>query len=95
MTSYAIGALTVHDTGWQKEYGEAMPALIDKHGGKVLAKAPAQTLEGEGRLPGTVVMIAFPTAAQARAWYDDPAHERLKQLRHTGADFDLLLVDGL
>jgi len=95
MAAYAIGTLTVHDTGWQQEYGAAMPALIDRHGGKVLAKAPAHTLEGQDRLPGTVVMIAFPTAADARAWYDDPAHARLKQLRSAGADFDLQLVEGL
>ena len=95
MAAYAIGALRVHDTGWQNEYGEAMPALIRKHGGKVLAKSPAQTLEGDDRLPGTVVMIEFPTADAIRSWYDDPAHDRLKQLRRTGSDFDLLLVDGL
>jgi uncharacterized protein (DUF1330 family) len=95
MAAYAIGALTVHDTGWQKEYGESMPALIKKHGGKVLAKSAADTLEGQARLPGTVVMIEFPTAGAARAWYDDPDHARLKQLRSSGADFDLLLVEGL
>jgi uncharacterized protein (DUF1330 family) len=71
------------------------PALIRKHGGKVLAKSPAQTLEGDDRLPGTVVMIEFPTADAARSWYDDPAHDRLKQLRRAGSDFDLLLVAGL
>lgn len=95
MAAYAIGALRVRDTGWLNEYGEAMPALIRKHSGKVLAKSPAQTLEGDDRLPGTVVMIEFPTAAAARSWYDDPAHARLKQLRRAGSDFDLLLVDGL
>jgi uncharacterized protein (DUF1330 family) len=95
MAAYAIGALTVHNTDWQKEYGEKMPALIQRYGGKVLAKSPAQTLEGQGRLPGAVVMIEFPTTAQARAWYDDPSHTQLKELRQTGSDFDLLLVDGL
>jgi uncharacterized protein (DUF1330 family) len=40
-------------------------------------------------------MIEFAMAAQARAWYEDPAHEPLKALRRTGADFDLLLVEGL
>jgi uncharacterized protein (DUF1330 family) len=95
MTAYAIGTLNVHNTDWLKEYGEAMPALIEKHGGKVLAKAPAQALEGEQRLPGTVAMVAFPTAAHARAWYDDPAHTRLKALRRSGADFDLMLVEGV
>ena len=72
-----------------------MPALIRKHGGRVLAKSPAQTREGNDRLPGTVVMIEFPTADAARSWYDDRAHDRLKQLRRAGSDFDLLLVDGL
>jgi uncharacterized protein (DUF1330 family) len=92
MAAYAIGALTVHATDWQKEYGEKMPDLIRKHDGKLVAKGPAQALEGDNRLPGTVVMIEFPSVEQARAWYDDPAHEALKRLRRTGADFDLILV---
>ncbi|MFM9434055.1 uncharacterized protein (DUF1330 family) [Janthinobacterium sp. CG_23.3] len=95
MTAYAIGSITIHNTDWQKEYGENMPALIQKHGGTVLTRAPAVALEGAPLLPGLVVMIAFPGAAQARAWYDDPAHAPLRQLRQRGAHFDLILVDGV
>ncbi|MBI3284816.1 MAG: DUF1330 domain-containing protein [Burkholderiales bacterium] len=95
MAAYAIGALSVHNTDWQKEYGEKMPALIQKHGGKVLSKAPALALEGAPLLPGLVVMIEFPSAAHAQAWHDDPVHVPLRQLRSSGADFHLLLVNGL
>ncbi|MFP5391445.1 MAG: DUF1330 domain-containing protein [Gammaproteobacteria bacterium] len=95
MAAYTIGTLTVHDTGWQKEYADKMPALLQKHGGKVLARGPAHTLEGQGRLPGAVVMLEFPSAEHARAWYDDPAHDELKQLRRDGADVDLMLVPGV
>lgn len=95
MAAYAIGSITVHNPDWQKEYGEKMPALIQRHGGRVLAKAPAALLEGNGLLPGGVVVIEFPDAGHARAWYADPAHEPLRRLRQSGAHLDLMLVDGL
>jgi len=95
MAAYAIGSLITHNTDWQQEYGARMPALISKHGGKVLAKSAAQALEGGPLLPGVVVMLEFPTAEQARAWYADPDHEPLKRLRQGGAHFDMALLDGL
>jgi len=72
-----------------------LPALIQKHGGKVLAKAPVQSLEGQSILPGTIVMIEFPSQQQALAWNDDPEHTPLKQLRQGGSSFDLMLLNGL
>lgn len=95
MAAYAIGSMTVNNTDWQKEYGEKMPALIQRHGGRVLARAPATQLEGSAALPTVVVMIEFPSTAQAQAWYDDPEHQPLKQLRRTGASLEMLLVNGL
>ncbi|WP_114970825.1 DUF1330 domain-containing protein [Rhodoferax ferrireducens] len=95
MSSYAIGSLVVHNTDWQKEYSEKMPVLIRQHGGTLRARASVQLLEGTAHLPGTTVIIEFPSAAQARAWYDDPAHVPLKQLRNSGASFDLVLLDGV
>ena len=95
MAAYAIGTLQIHNTDWQKEYGEKMPALIQKHGGKVLARSAAQVLEGNVFLHGVTVMIEFPTLDHAQAWYADPAHVPLKQLRNSGAIVDMQLVAGL
>ncbi len=95
MVAYAIGSMTVSNTDWQKEYGEKMPALIQKHGGRVLVKAAATRLEGSVALPSAVVMIEFPSSVHAQAWYDDTDHEPLKQLRRTGASLEMLLVNGL
>jgi uncharacterized protein (DUF1330 family) len=95
MVAYAIGTLTVLNTEWQQEYGAKMPALIQKHGGKVLSKAQAHSLEGLPLLPGMVVMIEFPSEQHARAWNDDPDHAPLRKLRKSGAEFDLMLVNGL
>jgi uncharacterized protein (DUF1330 family) len=39
-----------------------------------------------------MVVIEFPSAADAQAWYADPEHVRLKALRQGGADFSMVLV---
>ncbi|MEO5795748.1 MAG: DUF1330 domain-containing protein [Rhodoferax sp.] len=95
MATYAIGSLVIHHTDWQKEYSEKMPALVAKYGGILRARGPVQLLEGEAHLPGTTVVIEFPSTAQAQAWYDDPAHAPLKKLRLSGATFDLVLLEGV
>lgn len=95
MAAYVIGALTVHNTDWQQEYGSKMPALIRKHGGKLLARAPAGRLEGEVLHHGVTVMIEFPSQEQAQAWHADPDHLPLQKLRQGGSQMDMMLVDGL
>ena len=94
MAAYAIGSLTARSTDWQEEYGAHMPALTRKHGGKLLARSQPQAMEGAPHLPAFQIIVEFPSAAHAQAWYEDPAHERLKQLRQGGADFSMVLVDG-
>jgi uncharacterized protein (DUF1330 family) len=92
MTAYAIGFATLRSTEWQQEYGAHMPALTAKHGGKLVVRSAPKALEGAPPQPEAVVVIEFPSAAQAQAWYDDPEHTRLKALRQAGADFSMLLV---
>jgi len=92
MAAYAIGFATLRNTEWQKEYGAHMPALTARHGGKLMAKSAPQTMEGAPTLPETMVVIEFPSAAHAQAWYEDPEHVRLKALRQSGADFSMVLV---
>ena len=70
----------------------ACKALTAKHGGKLVAKSAPQPLEGAPQLPAVMVVIEFPSAAQAQAWYNDPEHARLKELRQGGADFSMVLV---
>jgi uncharacterized protein (DUF1330 family) len=95
MTAYAIGSATLRSTEWQKEYGARMPALTAKHGGKLVAKSPPKVMEGAPVVPETMVVIEFPSAAHAQAWYDDPDHAPLKALRQGGADFSMVLVNGI
>ena len=64
------------------------------HPVKVLAAyGPQQVLEGEG--PEGVVIVEFPTTAEARAWYDSPAYQEVAQHRFKGAKYRAVLVEGV
>jgi uncharacterized protein (DUF1330 family) len=54
---------------------------------------PVETLEG-ATVDG-VVLIKFPDAASARAWYDSPAYTEARKFRHLGADYRVAIVEGL
>jgi len=95
MSAYVVGLLTVSNQAWQAEYRARLPAVIQQHGGRVLtAGAKPEILEGAPVLPDSLVIIEFPTVTAAKAWYADPDHQPLIQLRQSGSGIDLFLIDG-
>lgn len=96
MAAYAIGRLDMRNPSWVQEYGPKTTALVAKHGGKYLVRGGAmERLEGSGTLPSVIVVLEFPSMAQAQAWYNDPEYAPLIKLRQTGSDLDFILVEGV
>jgi len=94
--AYAIGRLQMRDPSWLAEYGPKTSALVKKHGGKYLVRGGAmERLEGEGDLPSVIVVLEFPSMAQAQAWYNDPEYAPMIKLRQGGSDLDFVLVEGV
>lgn len=95
MSAYIIALLNVSDPSWVAEYGPPTQALVEKHGGRYLARDRDSTkVEGAGDAPSTAVIIEFPTLAQAKAFHADPDYQPLIALRQSGSTGDLLIVDG-
>jgi uncharacterized protein (DUF1330 family) len=69
------------------------------HPVKILAAyGPQQVLEGdvlEGDAPEGVVIVEFPSTAEARAWYDSPAYQEVAQHRFKGSRYRAVLVEGV
>jgi uncharacterized protein (DUF1330 family) len=42
-----------------------------------------------------VVVLAFPTFDEAKAWYDSPAYRAAREHRFKGADYRAVIVEGL
>lgn len=68
--------------------------FVADHGLKPLAVYGAlDALEGD--TPDGIVLLEFPDAAAARAWYHSPAYQDALPLRQRGASYRALLVEGL
>ncbi|MFE0800347.1 DUF1330 domain-containing protein [Streptomyces sp. NPDC058812] len=76
------------------EYLERIQATLDPFAGRfVIHGPPAEVVEGTW--PGSMVLIEFPSLAEARAWYDSPAYRAILSLRTDHIEGDLLLIEGV
>jgi uncharacterized protein (DUF1330 family) len=75
-------------------YAQTAPATAEGRPVKVHAfYGPQEVLEGapaEG-----VVILEFPTMAEAKAWYDSPAYQQAKAHRLRGAEYQVIFVEGV
>jgi uncharacterized protein (DUF1330 family) len=96
MAAYVIVRLNVRNNDWVTEYRPKTTALVEKHGGKFrVRRGKMEKLEGKEALPDGMVVIEFPSLEAAKAWHSDPAYAPLIKLRQSGADAEIVVVEGL
>ena len=95
MPAYVIAFLRAVDLDAQplEDYRDANTPLVERHGGRFTVRG-GRIDHLEGNPPGRVVVIEFPHAAAARAWYDDPDYVAIRGLRQEVSDIDLVIVEG-
>jgi uncharacterized protein (DUF1330 family) len=75
-------------------YSKEVPATGAGHAMKVLALYGAhEDLEG-APTEGTVI-LEFPSTAAAKAWYDSPLYRKAREHRFKGANYHVILVNGV
>jgi uncharacterized protein (DUF1330 family) len=68
---------------------------VAAYGGRFLARGGAvESLEG-GWSPQRLVILEFPSVAQAHAWIDSPEYARARALRQRSATSNMLVVEGV
>ena len=94
MTAYAIGHLTEVRMGpGVVRYLEGIDVTLAPYGGRFIIHGEPPEVK-EGRWDGTLIVIAFPDIAAARAWYDSPAYREILPYRADNSDGTIMLVDG-
>jgi uncharacterized protein (DUF1330 family) len=94
MASYMIVNIEVTDPEAFERYRLAVPPLIAKHGGRYLVRGgETHVLEGD-RPWQRVVVLEFPSRAQAEAFYADPDYAPLLALRLGCTRSEMVMVDG-
>ena len=87
---------TIKDLTAIKEYGGKVPETLvpfDSHYHFIVSGSKPQGLDGEA--PQGIVVIAFDSVEQLRAWYDSPAYQAIKPLRQSAVKGRMFLVQGV
>jgi len=95
MTAYIVFTrLRARNDSELELYRKQAPASLAGRSFKALANyGPYEVLEGPG-VEG-VVILEFPTRAEAKEWYESPAYQKAVQHRFMGADYTAVLVEGV
>lgn len=48
----------------------------------------------EGEEPNGVVLLEFPDAEAAQAWYNSPDYQAASEFRRKGADYRVVMIEG-
>lgn len=92
--AYVINDMEVIDPALLEIYKQLSAPTVAQYGGRFLARGGrTEVLDGDW-LPRRLVVIEFPSLAQARAWADSPEYAPAKRLRQQAARSRLVLVEG-
>ncbi len=95
MSAFVIADIHVTDPERYREYRSLSSAAAEKYGGIWRVRGGRhETLDGDWQ-PDRVVVIEFPTAEQARIWWNSPEYEAAKVIRHAAAESRMILVEGV
>jgi len=94
VAAYLIAEIEVHNPELFQEYRKLVPATIAKHGGKYLVRGgTVDPIEG-GWKPARVVVLEFPTMAQASRWYRSLDYAPALAIRLKASTGKAILVEG-
>jgi uncharacterized protein (DUF1330 family) len=93
MAAYIIAEVEVTDPETYERYKPLVPQSLKRYGGRFLVRGgAAEALEGSP--PHRIVVLEFPDAAAARAWYRSEEYAPALKLRLAASRSRLVLVEG-
>jgi len=95
MKAYLVLDLAIHDLASFLPYISAIPAFIEKHGGKYVVQGAEPTVMVGDWAPERMVILEFPSRQNAKAFLDDPDAQALFAVRRRTTTSKLVLVDEL
>jgi uncharacterized protein (DUF1330 family) len=95
MKYYAVAELDVTDPGWVREYVANVTDMVERHGGRYLARSTRiEKLEGERQPPQVLLVIEWPSKEHADAFYESEEYAPYRESRRAGARNQFFLVAG-
>jgi len=94
MPAYLIALIDVSDPQAYREYTLHTPRVIGQFGGRMVVRNGERVvLEGPAE-PRRVVVIEFPTLADAVRFHGSEAYAPLRQMRAPASEAQIFAIDG-
>ncbi len=94
MSAYVIAEIEVTDPAGYEEYRKQVLAVVTKYGGKFIVRGGKIDAREGGWNPKRLVLVEFPSLAQAQKWYDSEEYRPLIKLRQKASKGRLIIVEG-
>ena len=95
MAAYAVIDVDATDAAKAARYRELSGPSVERHGGRFLARGGVlDVLEGDWD-PKRLVVIEFPSADAARAWYESDDYREARAVREGAGTWRMVTVDGV
>jgi uncharacterized protein (DUF1330 family) len=95
MKYYSVAEITITDRGWVRDYVIDVTAMVERHGGRYLARTSRfEKVEGVRPTGEIFLIIEWPSKAVAEAFYDSDEYRPYRQRRLDGAENEFVLVAG-
>jgi uncharacterized protein (DUF1330 family) len=94
MVAYVINDMEVTDPQRLDEYKKLSPATVAQYGGRFLARGGhTEVFEGSWT-PKRLVILEFPSVAQAKAWVNSPEYAPARNIRQQASRSNIVVVEG-
>jgi uncharacterized protein (DUF1330 family) len=95
MKYYAVVEIDISDQGWIPAYVENVTKLVERHGGRYLARTnKIERIEGERSTPQLLVIVEWPSETAAKTFYQSEEYRPFRQSRIKGARNHFVLAPG-
>ena len=95
MATYSVLAVTPTNEDWIPDYLPTANKLVEKHGGKYLARTGAhEQVEGSDRPAGLRIIIEWPSKDAAMNFMSDPEYKPHLAARTAGSESYHYVIEG-
>jgi uncharacterized protein (DUF1330 family) len=95
MKHYAVAELDLTDREWASEYVANVTPMVERRGGRFLARTTAiEKVEGERPAPQLFLIIEWPSKGLAEEFYESNEYRPYREARRAGAHSEFFLVAG-
>lgn len=95
MPAFLIADIDVKDAESYANYRNANPDIVNKFGGRYIARGgEVKVLEGDW-VPRRTIIIEFPDMEAIAAFYESPEYTELRKIRWQSAESRLVAIETL